>query len=199
MIYGNEQGVCQLCPVDYYCLNTELNTCPPGTTSPLGSNSLGDCTTNQGAPATTTTPGPQTVELSTVTFTVTLQLTLAEFNSTVREAYIEGVATALSTQVSNVAIGAVTEVVARRRLLSTSIEVETVVTVPSTEAESLANATTAENLNAGLGPSIEVGDVSAPVVETVMSTTTPPPSPPYVPPAAPPPPPIPSEWVSIGC
>ena len=212
----------RICPVDHYCLNTVVNACPAGTTSVVGSNSFGDCTNVQGTPeptSTTTTPTTQTTD-STVTFTATLQMTLVEFNTTVREAYTTGVALAFSTQVSNVVIGTVTEVVTRRRLLATSIDVETIVTVPSTQAETLANSTTIETLGNELETvGIPVGDVSAPVVETVLPQTTSPPttsppttSPPttspvpvettptpYVPPAVPPAAPYQGEWVDVGC
>ena len=210
---GLEQGICQICPTDHFCTASELNACPPGATSLVGSNSLGDCVNAQ----TTTTPTAQITE-STVTFTASLQMTLAEFNSTVRDAYVNGVALALSIQVYDVAIGTVTEVVARRRLLTTSIEVETILTVPSSEAETMANLTTTDSLSVGLGPGIPVGDVSAPIIETVEeeavmavtstppppdgsigTDTTPPPEPEYVPPLDPPPPPVQGEWVTLDC
>ena len=207
LVQVQAQGFCEICPADHYCLNTVVNACPVGTTSPVGSNSLEDCTNV----ATQTTD-------STVTFIATLQMTLIEFNTTVREAYTTGVALAFSTQVSNVAIGTVTEFVTRRRLLSTYIEVETIVTVGGNEAESLANSTTTESLAAELGPmGILVSGVSTPVVEEVVEPTvatppptpppdgltdpdtTPPPEPPYVPPSAPPPAPDPGEWVPLDC
>ena len=217
LVQVQAQGFCELCPVDHYCLNTVVNACPAGTTSLVGSNSLGDCTGTPEPTTTTTTPTTQTTD-STVTFIATLQMTLIEFNTTVREAYTTGVALAFSTQVSNVAIGTVTEFVTRRRLLSTYIEVETIVTVGSNEADSLANATTTESLSTELGPmGILVSDVSTPVVEEVVepTTATPPPSPPpdgltgpdntpppepvYVPPVSPPEAPDPGEWIDISC
>ena len=218
------EGTCELCPVDHYCFNMELNACPSGTTSLSGSGSLGDCKNIIGTPRSTpikttteqipestveftTTPtstptGTPTIMTTTpaplesiVAFTVSLQITLAAFDDTMREAYIKGVATALGTQTSNVQIGSVTEVVQRRRLLTIAIEVETVVTVPAAESETLASSVTTESLSAELGPiGIPVGAVSIPVVETVVPST------PYVPPTKPPPPPLPSdEWVQLGC
>ena len=210
------EGTCELCPVDHYCFNMELNACPSGTTSLSGSDSLGDCKNIDGTPYSTpiktttaqipestvaftstptimtTTPAPLE---SIVAFTVSLQITLAAFDDTMREAYIKGVATALGTQTSNVQIGSVTEVVQRRRLLTIAIEVETVVTVPTAESETLASSVTTESLSAELGPiGIPVGAVSTPVIETVVPST------PYVPPQKTPPPPLPTdEWVQLGC
>ena len=140
----------------------------------------------------TTTPTAQITE-STVAFTVSLQVTLAEFDNTMREAYINGVATALSIQVSKVEIGAVNEVVSRRRLLTIAIEVETIVTVPVAESETLATSVTTESLSSELGPiGFPVGIVSTPVVQAVVPSTPVVqefvPSTPYV-----------AEWIKLNC
>ena len=66
---------------------------------------------------------------STVTFTATLAMTLDDFSTARRDAYVAGVAQALSLAASSVAIASVTEHLARRRLLAASLAVDTTVTV----------------------------------------------------------------------
>ena len=78
--------------------------------------------------------------------------------------YIAGVADALNVTESEVNITSVEEVVTRRRLLGVSVLVETAVTVPAEEAESVASFITPENLNSALGSRnmtvVEVTDVA---------------------------------------
>jgi hypothetical protein len=99
-------------------------------------------------------------------------MTLDEFDTNVREAYITGVAQALSTQVSNVVIGSVTQAAVLRRLLTASIDVKTIVTVPRNEAESMATSITTEILSNELGPTIPVGGISTPVTAPVTTQIT---------------------------
>jgi hypothetical protein len=117
---------------------------------------------------------------SAVTFTATLAMTLTEFSTAKRDAYMNGVAKALSVVPSSVAIALVTEQFTRRRLLASNLLVTTTVTVPQEKASSVAIAATSENLNAALASSdISVGAVSARTVAAVpassgdQSSTTP--------------------------
>jgi hypothetical protein len=188
--------VCELCPVNNYCTNMSIYACPENQFSRLGSEYLTNCTsgtstttttttpdfttstptpvftTSTPTPVFTTTPEPETPSVSTVTFTATLLMSLAAFDSTKREAYVAGVAVALSLPTSSVTIGLVTENVARRRLLATTVDVETIVTVPSEDTGSVSTAVTPENLNSALEPAGMTTDgVSEPVVQAVVATT----------------------------
>ncbi|KAJ1476585.1 hypothetical protein T484DRAFT_3088278 [Baffinella frigidus] len=102
---------------------------------------------------------------SAVTFTGTLAITLSEFNTAKRAAYVAGVAQALSVASSSVAITSVTEQLSRRRLLAASVAVETQVTVSKAKAAGVAAAATSENLNRALASSgISFAAVSAPAL-----------------------------------
>jgi hypothetical protein len=202
--------------------------CTIGEVSPVGSNSSTFCepvhtTTTPGPSITTTVPPGTTTEpqgtttepqgtsteppsttpagtTATVTFVATLQMTAAEFNSTQQILYKTGVAATLGVSIHAVVIGSVTEIVARRRLLATTIEVETIVTVPAEDAEAVSQAATSENLNTALeGGGIVVEEMSAPVVEggsvstpvestAVESTPVPSNSVPVI-----------HEWTQVGC
>jgi hypothetical protein len=101
-----------------------------------------------------------------------MAMSLTAFDSTKRNEYVAGVAQALSVPVDRVAIGSVTETVSRRRLLTTTIEVETVATVPIGDAESVASAVTSENINSALeSAGMAVQEVTPPAVQQVVNTT----------------------------
>jgi hypothetical protein len=87
--------------------------------------------------------------MSTVIFTTTLSMSLAEFD-TKRVEYVTGMAQALSVSVDSVTIGLVTDVASARRLLATTISVETLVTVPSGNLQNIAAAATSDNMNNSL-------------------------------------------------
>jgi hypothetical protein len=112
-----------------------------------------------------------------VTFTASIQMSAAQFDD-VSDVYIAGVADALNVTESDVNITRVEEVVTRRRLLGVSVLVETAVTVPAEEAESVASSVTPENLNSALGSRnmtvVEVTDVA---VSTAKPTTASEPTP----------------------
>ena len=193
------EGLCGLCPVNNYCTNDGIYACPGNQTSPIGSVNITDCTSGMGTSTSTsthvfTTPGfttepesqsstststpaftpePEPQSLSTVTFTATLLISLVEFDSTKREQYVAGVAQVLSVPVSSVSIGTVTENVSRRRrLLATTIDVETIVTVPSEDTGSVAAAATTENLNGELESNGMTTDgVNEPDIQMVVATT----------------------------
>jgi hypothetical protein len=101
-------------------------------------------------------------------------MSLVEFDSTKREQYVAGVAQVLSVPVSSVSIGTVTENVSRRRrrLLATTIDVETIVTVPSEDTGSVAAAATTENLNGELeSDGMTTDGVNEPDIQMVVATT----------------------------
>jgi hypothetical protein len=109
---------------------------------------------------------------SAVTFTVTLAMSIADFGSSEREAYVNGVAEAVSVASSTVAIASVTEHFTRRRLLASTLEVETTVTVSQDKAVSVFFA--AKNLILEARDfQIEGVDVSASGAAAVTTTPTP--------------------------
>lgn len=142
----------------------------------MGSEFIGNCT-NQSLDTTThvftTTPiPPESPSMSTVAFTSTMAMSLAAFDSAKRDAYQTGVAQALSVPIGSVAIGLVTETVSRRRLLSTTIEVETIATVPTEDTESVTGSVTAENINGALADAgMSVDDITPPEVQGLVATT----------------------------
>jgi len=178
----NGEDVCELCPVNNYCTNRSIYACPENHVSLLGSEFLINCTsepnweTSTALFTTTTTPEPS--GMSTISFTTSLVMSLVEFDSTKRDEYRTGIAQALSIPVSSVTIGDVTETVVRRRLLSigrriltTSIEVETIATVPSEDADSVSAAVTNEDINGALASSgMAIESVTPPAVQEGVTT-----------------------------
>jgi hypothetical protein len=67
-----------------------------------------------------------------VTFTATVNMSLAEFIADKQDAYVAGVAQALSVAPARVAIASITDQSSRRRLLAASVAVSTEVTVSLT-------------------------------------------------------------------
>ena len=142
-----------------------------------------DCQPGSSMPATpppeptttipaTTTPEPTTPE-SIVTFVAEVQMNASEFNSS-KDDYIAGVAVAMNTTESAVEIVSVVEVVTRRRLLDVSVLVETAVTVPADQAESVASSVTADNLNSVLALlGITVAEVTNVTVSAPPEPTNP--------------------------
>jgi hypothetical protein len=118
---------------------------------------------------------------SVVSFTVTLSMSLSEFDEVTRAIYVEGVAETLSLAESMVRIGTVSENSAARRLLASTIAVETIATVPSDRAESSAAAATFEKLNNVFTSSgISVGSVSDKIIVAAeTSSNDPAPRQPY--------------------
>jgi hypothetical protein len=90
----------------------------------------------------------------------------------VSAAYISGVATALSVAETDVSIDSVVEQSTgrRRKLLLTSVVVETSVIVSAEQAEAVAGRITTDNLNSALSSAgIVVGEVS--IILTVAATS----------------------------
>jgi hypothetical protein len=103
--------------------------------------------------------------ISVVSFMVTMAMTTTDFNLVVRDVYVTGVAQTLSTETSSVTIGSVTEKISHRRLLTTSIEVETIVMVSKDRASSVVEAATFENFSrAFMSSGISIGVVSEKIV-----------------------------------
>ncbi|KAJ1494579.1 hypothetical protein T484DRAFT_1927105 [Baffinella frigidus] len=97
-------------------------------------------------------------------------MSAAQFGA-VRADYIAGVAVAFGRAESEVGIVSVVEVATRRRLLSVSVLVETAVTVPAEEAESVASSVTPDNLNSALGSrGMTVEEVTDVAVSTAGSS-----------------------------
>ncbi|KAJ1465686.1 kinase-like domain-containing protein [Baffinella frigidus] len=103
-------------------------------------------------------------------------MSITEFSTSSRDAYVNGVAEALDVASSRVAIASVTEQFTRRRLpgrglLASNLLVGTTATVPKDKASFVATAATAENLNTALASSgISVGSVSARTVAALTTT-----------------------------
>jgi len=114
-----------------------------------------------------------------------MAMTTTEFDEVARDVYLTGVAQTLSVEKSSMTIGSVTEKTSRRRLLASTIEVETIATVPSDMAMATAAFATFEHLNrAFTSSSVSVGAVSsrrvvAQVGPVVHYTTDPTPRQPY--------------------
>jgi hypothetical protein len=124
------------------------------------------------ATTTTPTPGGRSDPVTKVVFKAKLLMSLTDFTPDIRNTYANGVAMALSVSVSTISIGSVVEIQGGRRLLATSIEVETIATIPSEIAESTASAVTTDNIHAQLASSsISVGSISEPALEVVIPET----------------------------
>jgi hypothetical protein len=110
--------------------------------------------------------------VSFITFSVRVQMSQAEFMAEATSAaYISGVATALRAAETSVSIVSVVEQSTgrRRKLLLTSVMVETSVIVTADQAEAVAGRITTENLNSALSSAgISVDEVS--VISTVTGT-----------------------------
>jgi len=103
--------------------------------------------------------------VSTITFWVKLQMSRAEFEvEATRAPYISGVATALGVAETSVSIVSVVEETTgrRRKLLLTSVAVETSVIVSAEQAETVADRITTDNLNSALSSAgLAVEEVSS--------------------------------------
>lgn len=133
--------------------------CPNGTTSLIGRTSI-DCVTPD--------------SISTATFSTALGMQLIEFNSERRFVFVHDLAIALNVSTGNIVT---TSVIGhsnrRRRLLTESIEVETVVTILSLEEDILTEAASFDNLNTSLSDTgFPIDGVSVPFVVQVKPITT---------------------------
>jgi len=110
--------------------------------------------------------------LSTISFSTKVEMSQAEFVAeAISAAYISGVATALSVAETSVSIDSVVEQSTgrRRKLLLTSVAVQTSVIVSTEQAAAVAGRITADNLNSALSSAgIIVGGVSG--ISTVAAS-----------------------------
>ncbi|KAJ1467268.1 hypothetical protein T484DRAFT_1755977 [Baffinella frigidus] len=117
-----------------------------------------------------TTPGVSTD--ANVVFTLTLSMSVDEFTAGMRAAYVSGVARALGVANPAVKITSVSEQLLRRSLLTTSILVETTVSVVTERVSFVVEAAGFENLSRSLRTSnISVLHVSVSRVVFLDSTT----------------------------
>jgi hypothetical protein len=123
---------------------------------------------------TTTAPTKDTVaSVSIVVFTAILFMRLAEFDTAARTAYIAGVAIALDIPTDSVELGSIRALTGLRRLLTNTIAVETIATVPVDQLESALSSVQTENINNALNSSnITMGEVTTPSSTTVCGTGT---------------------------
>lgn len=154
-ISGASDGVCKMCPQNHYCTETTSTPCPTNSESPTGNTLLSNCRCKNGFSGPAGGECTAIYSRKRVTYFVTLAMTAAEFDTTKRNAYIAATARSFSLPVESVSIGTVTEI-RGRRLLETSIEVETIIEVPWDVADQQAAAdaivlnATPENINAEL-------------------------------------------------
>ncbi|KAJ1490359.1 hypothetical protein T484DRAFT_1935230, partial [Baffinella frigidus] len=136
----------------------ECSSCPEKTPQSVpGSTAVGDCV----------------VAISTITFSARVQMSEAEFEAEATSAaYILGVATALGVAETSVSIVSVVEQSTgrRRKLLLTSVVVETSVIVSARLAGAVAGRITTDNLNSALSSAgISVDEVSG--ISTATGTS----------------------------
>ena len=183
-IRAEENGICKLCAANFYCTENSVTQCPDNSNSPAGSTLKSDCICKKGFPGP---PGGECSEpigvfseKTVVSFKAAVAMSVAEFDSGKRASYISGVAQSLSVSIESVSIGSVTETISSRRLLATTIAIETIVTVsadepdPQAAADAITAAATQDNLNAALSSSgIELTAMEPVVVSTVVTVSCP--------------------------
>ena len=126
--FYNANGTCHICSPGDWCDGEEQKICDRGLSSPSGSSSSDDCTCS---------PGVNRSECSaTVTFTVTLGMTIEEFDLENQTRYIATVARTVSVPVTSVYIDITSESTPIRRLLSSRTMVQTTIIVQEVHATS---------------------------------------------------------------
>lgn len=160
-ISGYAGSPCIPCPGGSWCDRDGEHSCPTGTTSSPG-NSNPNCVAH---------PTPTGI-ISTVEFTVSIEMGLGDFQGDVRDRFVQGVADALEVDVSNIAIKSVTQKqLTQRRLLAESIDVVVTAKVPRDAVESVAASVTNENLSSVFsGGEFAVSNVSTPLARRGMSS-----------------------------
>ncbi|KAJ1465464.1 hypothetical protein T484DRAFT_1757396 [Baffinella frigidus] len=126
-----------------YCSKNTTAHCPSNSESPQGSRSVRDCTCKVGwqrvsetGGCVRTTPPQQLQQTNTsttvyeISFSVVLAITAEEFDTVKRGVYVSTVANAFSVTPSDVVIESVVEKISNRRILTTTIIVETIVNTP---------------------------------------------------------------------
>jgi hypothetical protein len=182
-LIGNSS--CIFCPNNTYSstpASISCTSCPANTFS-YGGKGISDCvditTVSMPTPVHTSTPTPAGTTTNTptsnITFIVSIELGVEDFTTYIRAKFVEDLADMLDVERSSVSITSITAIpptdTLRRRLLSASSAVTTLVVVPSEETESVVSSITYENLSAALVTSgLSVTAVSTPVI--VVSTPT---------------------------
>ena len=107
---------------------------------------------------------------SAIELTISVELRVEDFTNYARTQFVENLADALSVEPSSIGIASITEL-SRRRLLTPSSVVATVITVPSEATESIVAAVTYENLSAALATAgFTIGAVSTPTITRINPT-----------------------------
>ena len=157
---------CRVCETGTFCDGADRYPCPVGMFSPFGSSDIDDCTCDADYTRAECS--------STVSFTVSLAMTSAEFTTIKQGEYKESVATAIGIPETSVVIVSIVEIQALRRLLSSSIAVETSATVPGVNAQAVSNAASSGSITTQLASAgMTATGVSKP---TIVDTSTPTPS-----------------------
>ena len=132
---------CMLCEENNVCVNNSLLHCPHDSSAPIGTHDAHACVCNNGYykvhddgefVSFSWANSEQVMEM-----TMTLDVTLAEFDSQMQEDYKDSIAEASGVGSDSVQILSITEVQTRRRLLSSGIEVKTGITGIKTIVEDL--------------------------------------------------------------
>jgi hypothetical protein len=125
------------------------------TTTPIAS------TTTYTTQYTTITPVP--IDVSVVTFTARLDMSIDDFNSTYQENYKESIAKGLVIDVATIDIVSVSQFTLRR-LLSTMVDVTTAITVSTENATSLVEVVSSNVLQLTI--------ITSPVISTTVSVVS---------------------------
>jgi hypothetical protein len=120
--FMNANNSCTVCSPGYWCDDVYENTCPIGMSSPYLSTELDDCTCHEGYHRSQCT--------AVLSFTVTLSMTEDEFDTEMRLVFINTITNALSLPSTSMWIYSVSIPTVSRRLLSSTIEVESRIIVP---------------------------------------------------------------------
>ena len=126
--------ICAVCSVGFWCDGDSQNRCDKGMTSPLASSGLDNCSCNLAYHRDKCT--------ATLTFTVDLSMTEDEFDDAKQILYIETIEKHLAVSTGSVYIDSISNTTTNRttsrRLLSSTIHINTVVLVPGTLANNIA-------------------------------------------------------------
>ena len=170
-----KDGTCAICPENFYCDELTSTPCPKFSKSPAASSERADCVCNQGLVTLASGECEPQFVVTRVHFRAAVAITTAQFDTAERNTYKSGVAQSLSVPVDTVTIGSVRGFqTTNRRLLSTSIAIETIITVvrhgrvdPETAADAIVQAATLSNLNAALDPhGLSINEMTTPFVKT---------------------------------
>ena len=158
--YMYEGGVCKVCSPGYWCDGEDETMCDKGMTSLSSTSELDHCTCHIGYTRDQCT--------AVLTFTVTLAMTKAEFDATMQTKYIEALTNALSIPTTSLYISSIDDTTSARRLLGSTINVETTIHVPGDMADRIAEDATSTFVISSLG---SVGITSSQVSVIIITRT----------------------------